>query len=224
MSNRRKAPRGPVRPVEQPPEIQAGAPLGVILTALSKVGWGPLAGHYYGATRGILMALAALLGASGQGYVTAAQVADSAGFSERWVRRKLAELEDSGLVVWDRGGVRAGRPTAGYLRVSKVALADMVNRAREAGNPKALARARETAARIAAAGLRWTKSKRGVRSSQSGSCGTRRQPSLLKKEDGGRVAARPVAGTLLSGPRPAVGSRFAAVRALMQQRAVAQPA
>lgn len=203
-------------------QIRAGAPLGVILDALARAGWGPLAGNYYGATRAILTALGALLGASGQGDVTAGQIADAAGYSERWVRRKLAELEESGIVIWDRGGVRDGRPTAGFIRVSKAVLADMTNRAREAGSPKALARARETAARIAAAGLKFTKARRP--GSRARPCGTQQEPSPLKREDGGRVAARPVTGTLLSGPRPAVGSRFAAVRALWQQQAVVMPA
>lgn len=226
--SRRKATRGPrrqgVASVDTPPEIQAGAPLPVILTALSRAGWGELSGNYYGAVRLILVALGALLGASGQGDVTAAQIADASGVSERWVRRKLAELEDAKLIVWDRGGVQAGRPVPGFMRVSKRALADMTNRARKTAGPKALARATETARRIAAAGLRWTK--RGTSAKRPTPCGTQREPSPLKRETGGHQVPRPVTGTLLSGPRPAVGSRFAAVRALMQmqQQAVAAPA
>ena len=48
--------------------------------------------------------------------------------------------------------IQAGRPVPGFMRVSKRALADMTNRARKTAGPKALARATETARRIAAAG------------------------------------------------------------------------
>ena len=162
------------RSVTPVPEIRAGAPLGVILDALGRAGWGPFHGRYYGATRAILQALGALLGPSGQGDVTAGQVADAAGYSELWTRRKLHELEEAGILTWDRGGCR---PTAGFIRVSKTALVDLTNRARQAGNPKALDRARETAKRIAAAGLRFTK--RAARRPVIGPTETEQQPSPL---------------------------------------------
>ena len=205
------------RSVTPVPEIRAGAPLGVILDALARAGWGPFHGRYYGATRAILQALGALLGPSGQGDVTAGQVADAAGYSELWTRRKLHELEEAGILTWDRGGVQHGRPTAGFIRVSKTALADLTNRARQAGNPKALDRARETAKRIAAAGLRFTK--RAARRPVIGPTETKQQPPPLKREEGGRCAARPITHTTLAGPRPAVGARSAALRALLATRA-----
>lgn len=224
MSRRKKQPNRPRRDrrvvtvqagVESPPLVTGGWPLARLVDALARAGWGPFAGRYWGATRAILQALGTLLGPSGQGMTTAPQIADAAGYSEVWVRRKLHELEDAGILSWDRGGIVDGAPTASFVRVDKKQLADVVNRARQEAGPKVLERARETARRIAEAGLRYTKSLRGKR---RGPSVTEAQPSPLKRETGGPLAARPVTGTLLSGPRPEVGSRFAAVRALMQQR------
>ena len=221
MSNRRKARNAPQRTTlpDAPPQVHAGAPLGVLVDALARAGWGPFAGRYWAATRAILHALGRLLGASGQGLTTAPQIADAAGYSEVWVRRKLHELEEAGLLTWDRGGIVDGAPTASFIRVSKVQLADTVSRAREEAGPKVLERARATARRIAEAGLRFTKS---LRQKRRGPSITGEEPSPLKREDGWREPARPVTGTLLNGPRPVVGSRFAAVRALQQQRAAEQ--
>ena len=226
MSNRRKASQGFSRTVEPPPEVTAGWPMGRLVDALQRAGWGQFDGRYYGAVRSILHALATLLGPSGQGEITAGQVADASGLSLLWTRRKLAELEDAGLLVWRRGEIRDGRPAPGFIRVSKQVLADAVNHARRVGNPKALARAVATVKRIADAGLRWTK--RAAGGQRRIPMQTEPVPSLQRRSVGAgsppREPARPVTGTLLSGPRPAVGSRFAAVRALMQQQTAAAPA
>lgn len=197
-----------------PRPVTAGWPLGRIVEALARAGWGPFTGRYYGATRAILSALGSLLGASGQGMVTAGQIADAAGYSDKWVFRKLAELEEAGVLTWQRGGIENGRPAPGFIRVSKQQLADVVNRAREVGNPKALERARETAQRIAAAGLRFTK--RALCPRRTPTTGTEAAPSPLKREDGGLYDGPPATGTMLNKPRPPVGRRWAAVKAAME--------
>jgi DNA-binding FadR family transcriptional regulator len=88
--------------------LTAHAPTRDILTSLARAGWGEISGSEHKGTRAMLRALVDLLPyGSGEGLVTAPQLADVSGYSERWVRSRLSELEALGLILWRRGGVVA---------------------------------------------------------------------------------------------------------------------
>lgn len=127
----------------------AGWPLDRLVKALAKSGWDVLTGRQGGGYRAVLRALADLLPAtSGSGLVTAPQIADVAGLSEKWARHILTQLEAAGVIRWTRGTIIAGKPHPSLIRVSKRALADLVNRGRRAGDDRLARRAAETARRI----------------------------------------------------------------------------
>lgn len=124
-----------------------------LITALARAGWGPLADREVAGARSVLQALVACLDYhSGQGLTTAAQVADTAGLSERWTRTRLALLEDAGLITWNRGGVVHGKPQPSFIRIVKTALVDLIKGARPALALVLAARRKRTAHRLA--GLR----------------------------------------------------------------------
>ena len=127
----------------------AAWPLDRLVSSLARAGWDVLDGRKGGGPRAVLRALADLLPhGSATGLVTAPQIADAAGLSERWTRETLTRLEYAGVIRWTRGTIINGRPTASIIRVSKRALADLVNRGRKVRDAKLVARAAATAARI----------------------------------------------------------------------------
>lgn len=129
--------------------VTAGWPLHRLVDALARAGWGPLAGRQPGGVRAVLGALArALPSRSAAGLVTANQLADMAGLSERWTRSCLAVLERAQLIKWTRGTVIDGRPAPSYIRVSKDAIAALVLHARRELPERLRQRATETAQRI----------------------------------------------------------------------------
>ena len=127
----------------------AGWPLDRLVKALAKSGWDVLTGRQGGGYRAVLRALADLLPAtSGSGLVTAPQIADVAGLSEKWARHILTQLEAAGVIRWTRGTIIAGKPQPSLIRVSKRMLADLVNRGRKSGDARLARRAAATAKRI----------------------------------------------------------------------------
>lgn len=132
--------------------ITAAAPLPVIMGSLRRAGLGPLAARDAAGLVAVLDGLTAILPhRSAQGWVTAPQLADASARSERWTRRCLGVLEDAGIVRWVRGGIVDGKPAPSWVRVSKQTLVDLIARSRPALEAVRAARARATAARIAAA-------------------------------------------------------------------------
>ena len=130
--------------------VTAAWPLDRLVAALARSGWDTLAGRSGGAPRSILRALADLLPhGSATGQVTAHQLAEAAGLSERWTRTILARLEDLGLIRWTRGTIVAGRPMPSLIRVSKRAIAALVRQGRATKPERDAAHAAETEARIA---------------------------------------------------------------------------
>jgi len=82
--------------------------------------------------------------------ITAAQLADRAGYSERHVRRWLPILEDLGLLSWSRGWIEEGRPQPGSMKINKAALVNYVQDARKEYDEAVLPlRAAKTRARLA---------------------------------------------------------------------------
>ena len=127
----------------------AGWPLDRLVKALAKSGWDVLTGRQGGGYRAVLRALADLLPpAPATGLVTAPQLADVSGLSEKWVRTILTNLETAGVIRWTRGTIIAGKPQPSLIRVSKRMLADLVNRGRKSGDARLARRAAATAKRI----------------------------------------------------------------------------
>ncbi len=111
--------------------LTAHAPTRDIVTSLARAGWGDLAGSQHKGTRAMLRALVDLLPyGSGEGLVTAPPLADASGYSERWVRSRLIELERRGLILWRRGGVVAGRCVPSHMRIVKGAVLALIGIAR----------------------------------------------------------------------------------------------
>ena len=133
--------------------LNAGQSLTSILAALSRVGWGPLRGREFAASRAVLDTLALLahdtradLAAVVQ--TTARQLAKRAGYSLRHTSRCLQWLEDAGVIEWHRGGIRMGAPTVGVIKVVKRTLVDWALAFRRASDAEDRARNAATRARI----------------------------------------------------------------------------
>ena len=126
-----------------------------LVDALRRAGWGILRGSENRCARTLLETLAGTmrsLKTDARGYmtITAAQLADRAGYSERHVRRWLPILEDLGILSWSRGWIEDGRPQPGSMKINKAVLVDYVQDARIQYDEAVLPlRAAKTAARLA---------------------------------------------------------------------------
>lgn len=133
--------------------LNAGQSLTSILAALSRVGWGPLRGREFAASRAVLDTLAILAhdtraDLSAVVQTTARQLAKRAGYSLRHTSRCLQWLEDAGVIEWHRGGIRMGAPTVGVIKVIKRTLVDWALAFRRASDAEDRRRNAETRARI----------------------------------------------------------------------------
>ena len=133
--------------------LNAGQSLTSILAALSRVGWGPLRGREFAASRAVLDTLALLAhdtraDLSAVVQTTARQLAKRAGYSLRHTSRCLQWLEDAGVIEWHRGGIRMGAPTVGVIKVVKRTLVDWVLAFRRASDAEDRRRNAATRARI----------------------------------------------------------------------------
>lgn len=126
-----------------------------LVDALRRAGWGILRGSENRCARTLLETLAGTmrtLKTDTRGYmtITASQLADRAGYSERHVRRWLPILEDLGILSWSRGWIEEGKPQPGSMKINKAALVDYVQDARVQYDEAVLPlRAAKTAARLA---------------------------------------------------------------------------
>ena len=86
-----------------------------------------------------------------RGYMDATvwQVSQSAGLSTRWTARCLRILEGLGIITWNRGVLRDGTPTAGFIQVNKPILLRFVREAWAKGAAAWQARRAETRERLA---------------------------------------------------------------------------
>ena len=133
--------------------LNAGQSLTSILAALSRVGWGPLRGREFAASRAVLDTLAILAhdtraDLSAVVQTTARQLAKRAGYSLRHTSRCLQWLEDAGVIEWHRGGIRMGAPTVGVIKVVKRTLVDWALAFRRASDAEDRRRNAATRARI----------------------------------------------------------------------------
>lgn len=133
--------------------LNAGMSFTSILAALSRIGWGPLRGREFAASRAILDTLALLaydtrVDLSAVVQVTARQLAKRAGYSLRHTSRCLQWLEDAGVIEWHRGGIRLGLPTVGIIKIVKKTLVNWTLAFRRASDAEDRARNAATRARI----------------------------------------------------------------------------
>ena len=134
-------------------KLNAGMSVTSILTALSRVGWGPLRGREFAASRAILDTLSLIAHDTRTDLTaviqtTARQLAKRAGYSLRHTSRCLQWLEDAGVIVWNRGGIRAGAPTVGFIKIIKRTLVDWALAFRRASDAEDRRRNAETRARL----------------------------------------------------------------------------
>lgn len=134
-------------------KLNAGMSVTSILAALSRVGWGPLRGREFAASRAILDTLSLIAHDSRTDLTaviqtTARQLAKRAGYSLRHTSRCLQWLEDAGVIVWNRGGIRAGAPTVGFIKVIKRTLVDWALAFRRASDAEDRRCNAETRARL----------------------------------------------------------------------------
>lgn len=126
-----------------------------LIDALRRAGWGILRGSENRCARSLLETLAGTMRSiktDTRGYmtITASQLADRAGYSERHVRRWLPILEDLGILSWSRGWIEEGKPQPGSMKLNKNALVKIVNDARVEYDEAVLPlRAAKTKARLA---------------------------------------------------------------------------
>lgn len=133
--------------------LNAGMSFTSILAALSRIGWGPLRGREFAASRAILDTLALLAhdtraDLSAVVQTTARQLAKRAGYSLRHTSRCLQWLEDAGVIEWHRGGIRMGAPTVGVIKIVKRTLVDWTLAFRRASDAEDRRRNATTRARI----------------------------------------------------------------------------
>lgn len=119
--------------------------LPAIVARLARAGWGDLPlGH-----KAVLSGLAIVLDPhAGAGTVTAWQIAQASGRSERRTRDVLHALEAEGFITWARGWLDKGRPRPGWVRVSKTKLWALIRPARRAADAARAQRANALTRRI----------------------------------------------------------------------------
>lgn len=124
-----------------------------LVNALGRAEWGPIASPQWRGHRAILSTLAALMfdahrGRSARLVCTANQIAQRAGYSERWTRIVLTEMEGLGIIQWTRGGIVEGRCTPSVIQIVKKMLCDWIRDARRIHSERAKARLQATRARL----------------------------------------------------------------------------
>ncbi|MFC7877322.1 hypothetical protein [Isoptericola sp. NPDC057391] len=164
--------------------LTAHAPTRDILTSLARAGWGEISGSEHKGTRAMLRALVDLLPyGSGEGLVTAPQLADASGYSERWVRSRLVELEKRGLILWRRGGVVAGRCVPSHVRIVKGAVLALVGLARSVKDAAVSARRLVTQRRVEGLSFAFGRRRRAIRKSLQAPSPSRGSiPTLPRRE------------------------------------------
>lgn len=179
-----------------------------LTNSLAKAGWGcDFAAPAFRASRLVLRELANAMYAARRGRaaaidITAPQLADRTGYTERWTRDALATLEALGLIEWHRGGIVEGAPRPSLIRIVKAALADLIYTARVWHDDVIDARVIATKARIRAT-LRWRFCKGRKRRANPHAEVTSLLPLYEGRKGAPLGAARPVLSSLKQSVSPA---------------------
>jgi hypothetical protein len=135
----------------------AGMKLPLLLDKLERQGWAGLERRHAVVLRSLC---ARLPHGSAEGLATVEQLATC--YSTRWVRETLAQLEDLGVLVWHRGGVRAGKPRPSTFRVVKARLVELLADGVVEYAQLVARRSAATAARIAGLGTSFPRRRRSA--------------------------------------------------------------
>lgn len=164
--------------------VSAQMPLPHLMAMLSRRGWGPLAGREWQGVRSTLRAVVERVPwRSGQGRVLLWDITESAGLSDRWVRRCLGVLDELGVIEWWPGGIAHGRPQPSWVRINKSVLVDLIRIAQPGHDKRLLAYRAAVAARLATLRAPWIQSKRA-----------RNRPPLGGLEAQSELSATPTPG------------------------------
>lgn len=133
--------------------ITAHAPVETLVYQLSSVEWSVLDAPCFRGARAILQALARAMTVRKQSLkaetdMTAEQLARQSGYGLRWTRNALHDLEDAGVIKWQRGGIRDGKPEAGIIRIVKSVLARWIRDALPTATRRERKRRERTARRL----------------------------------------------------------------------------
>lgn len=134
--------------------LNAGMSIQDIMNALARVNWGPLRGRAWAYRRMLLETLTLMMREQKADYAaeiitSAPQIATRMGCHEKTVRNCLHDLEDLGLVTYQRGGIWDGKPMPSVIKIVKKKIVSWVLAWRPK-NDERLRRLRlETLARIA---------------------------------------------------------------------------
>lgn len=134
-------------------KLNASAPLHVLVDALARVEWGPLAGRQFAFARALLQFLATTSRGTqytktGAVVITRAQIAQRCGYSTKTVQRNMPVFEEDGLLAWQRGAALFGTPTPGTLKVNKRLLVQYIKDARAPFGTREARRHARTRARL----------------------------------------------------------------------------
>lgn len=146
----------------------AGWPPAVLLRRFERSGRGDLGDAEYRGVVAVLSHLAnavqdqARKGKSRDGCrITMYQLAQRAGYSERWTRTCLHYLEELGLVVWFRGRYQGGRAKPSWITIQRHRLVALVRDAMKLGDRRDAEHVQAVRDKIAAMGSpRWLQSRR----------------------------------------------------------------
>ncbi|WP_165215321.1 hypothetical protein [Schaalia sp. ZJ1691] len=102
-----------------------------ILLAFARINWGPIRGRRWAYRRLMLTTLSLMMreqkcDRDARLVTTAHQLAERMGAHDKTAYRCLHDLEDLGLIEWERGGIANGKPQPGVLKVIKRKLVDWV--------------------------------------------------------------------------------------------------
>lgn len=134
--------------------LHAGMSVQDVMNALARVNWGPLRGRAWAYRRMLLETLTLMMREqradfSAEIITSAPQVADRMGCHEKTVRNCLHDLEDLGLVEYQRGGIWDGKPMPSVIRIIKKTIVGWVLAWRPKNDERLRLLRLETIARIA---------------------------------------------------------------------------
>lgn len=135
-------------------KLHAGMSVQDIMGALARVNWGPLQGRAWAYRRMLLETLTLMMREQRADYAaeiitTAPQVATRMGCHEKTVRNCLHDLEDLGLVEYQRGGIWDGKPMPSVIKIIKKKLVSWVMAWRPKNDERMRRLRLETLARLA---------------------------------------------------------------------------
>lgn len=212
----------------------AHAPVPSLLRSLSRAGWAGVLREDR-ACRALLRALSdtVVRDDTGIGKATLWQIGQAAGYrSKSWISRKLAKLEDAGIITWSRGGIVAGKQVPSVFCIVKTALVALINAGRRDKGARELEHREREAERIHTYGYTWKKKKRkqqkprSVHATQSENLlspngGVNTTPPVVEPSSGRFVASDPRNQALIDAA--AASAQITARRNLAERRAGSAP-